>query len=381
MSRSNKSPKISQSTNAGGQVVTAGSIEPTSNNTAWLEELLHGIGQLHVAVMGDFFLDSHLVTDPSLAEVSLETGLAAHQVVELEHSPGAAGNVVRNLAALGTGRISAIGFTGEDGTGWELRRGLTELNCDLSHFHAVSECHTPTYLKPRTLGVAGIPGEHERYDTQNRLPTPETVIKKLCNSLDKLAPELDVLIITDQVSVADSGVMCEPLINVVAGLSAKYPQLKIVVDSRYRLTRYRNVIAKTNERELFHNAGLPIPSENDVIPSQDLHRAAERLAERISSPVIATLAARGTFVPGTSSLILPSLQIEGPTDPTGAGDSFVSAFSLALAAGGTLAAAVLLGNLTAATGIQQLGRTGTASPQELRRALQTWNVQNPDFFG
>ena len=53
---------------------------------------------------GRFFLDKYLDVDPALAETSLETGKTAHQVVAVRHSPGAAGTVVCNLAALGPAR-------------------------------------------------------------------------------------------------------------------------------------------------------------------------------------------------------------------------------------------------------------------------------------
>ena len=53
-------------------------------------EILDGFAQVRLAVFGDFFLDKYLVIDPVLAELSLETGLEAHQVVAMRSSPGAA---------------------------------------------------------------------------------------------------------------------------------------------------------------------------------------------------------------------------------------------------------------------------------------------------
>ena len=51
------------------------------NVRSWLPELLNAIPCLRIAVVGDFFLDKYLVVDPAFAEVSLETGKTAHQVV------------------------------------------------------------------------------------------------------------------------------------------------------------------------------------------------------------------------------------------------------------------------------------------------------------
>ncbi len=64
-------------------------------------------------------------------------------------SPGAAGTVVCNLAALGCGTLRAIGFTGDDGEAYELRKQLAALGCDMQHLHRVAARSTPTYLKPR----------------------------------------------------------------------------------------------------------------------------------------------------------------------------------------------------------------------------------------
>ena len=66
-----------------------------------LEALLSRWPGLQFVVLGDYFLDRYLDIDRALAEVSLETGLEAHQVVAIRNSPGAAGNVAANLAALG----------------------------------------------------------------------------------------------------------------------------------------------------------------------------------------------------------------------------------------------------------------------------------------
>ena len=75
-----------------------------------LNTLLDGFSRQRIAVLGDFFLDKYLEVDATLAEPSLETGRVAHQVVGVRRSPGAAGTVVNNLAALGAGSFAARRF-------------------------------------------------------------------------------------------------------------------------------------------------------------------------------------------------------------------------------------------------------------------------------
>src|SRR5438067_5207508 len=92
--------------------------------------LLSRAPDTHIFVFGDFFLDKYLVTDPGLSEPSLETGLEARQVVEVRCSPGAAGTVTNNLAALGVGHIGAVSVIGDDGEGFELLKGLQATRVD-----------------------------------------------------------------------------------------------------------------------------------------------------------------------------------------------------------------------------------------------------------
>ena len=98
-----------------------------------LHEILDGFGALRLAIVGDFFLDKYLDIDPGLNEPSLETGLTAYQVTRVRCSPGAAGTVANNLCALGVGAIHAVGYVGDDGQGYELRRELAARRVNLEH--------------------------------------------------------------------------------------------------------------------------------------------------------------------------------------------------------------------------------------------------------
>ena len=167
-----------------------------------LTELLDRFSAARIAVLGDFFLDKYLDVDPSLEEISVETGKPAHQVVTVRCSPGAAGTVVCNLAALGANQLDAIGFSGDDGEGFELRKQLALLGCRTDHLHVVADRHTPTYLKPRDVGSQQLAAEHSRYDTKNRQPTSDSLQQDLIRSLDDLLPELDAVIVLDQVEAA-----------------------------------------------------------------------------------------------------------------------------------------------------------------------------------
>src|SRR3954462_11692995 len=91
--------------------------------------------KLRIAVVGDFCLDRYLEIDPDRQEVSIETGLPVHNVINLRSQPGGAGTILNNLVTLGVGEIYPVGFSGEDGEGYELRRALgVKRGVRLEHF-------------------------------------------------------------------------------------------------------------------------------------------------------------------------------------------------------------------------------------------------------
>ena len=168
-----------------------------------LNELLTHFPRHRIAVLGDFFLDKYLEVRPELAEPSLETGRVAHQVVAVRRYPGAAGTVVNNLAALGAHDLHAIGAVGDDGEAFDLCQGLNRIGCSTEGLLRCSELLTPTYLKPHDQTVAGLAGEHSRYDTKNRLPTPQSIVDEVTLELERVLPQVDALLIMDQVEIDD----------------------------------------------------------------------------------------------------------------------------------------------------------------------------------
>ena len=339
-----------------------------------LEALTARFRDVRVAVLGDYFLDKYLDVDPALAEPSLETGRIAHQVVAVRHSPGAAGTVVNNFAALGARGIVAIGFTGDDGEGWELRKDLSALDCDLAHLHVDPARVTPTYLKPRARTCPGLEGEHDRYDIKNRLPTPARIEQALLASLAAVLPRIDALVVMDQVREEGRGALTVPLIAALAEVAPRFPQTIFWADSRGRIRRYRNLMVKVNQFEL---AGEEDPAPGSRVSDEVIRVETEALAALLGAPVFATAGERGVRVSGPASATVPSVWVSGPVDPTGAGDSFTAGAVLALAAGAARPEAALVGNLVASVTVRQLATTGTANPRDLFPALALWKEQNP----
>ncbi len=338
-------------------------------STARLADLIARFRQCRIAVLGDFFLDKYLDVDPELAEVSVETGRTAHQVVDVRCRPGAAGTVVCNLAALGAGALHAIGFTGDDGEAYDLRKELDRLGCGTDYLHRAAQLRTPTYLKPRDVNNATLEGEHSRYDTKNRATTPAILAGQMIQSLHQVIGEVDAVIILDQVEQRDCGVVTGTVRDAVASMAAENPDTVFWADSRRRIGEFAHVIIKPNQ---FEAVGKSDPRPGEEVDRDELVCAVEQMRSKNQAPVVVTCGAEGMLVSDPQWTVVPGVPVRGEIDPTGAGDSATAGAVLALCAGAQLPEAALVGNLVASLTVQQIGTTGVAHPEQLPAAHEAW---------
>jgi bifunctional ADP-heptose synthase (sugar kinase/adenylyltransferase) len=343
-----------------------------------LQQLLAAFPRLRLAVIGDFFLDKYFDIEPTLGEPSVETGKTAHQVMAIRHSPGVAGTVVGNLAALGAGTLHAIGLTGDDGDAFELRRDLAALGCHTEHLHRVPGRMTCTYLKPQDRNDPSLTGQHSRYDVKNRAAPPPGAQREVLRSLDALLPELDAVIVADQAEERDCGVITAMVRDGLADAVSRYPGVVFWADSRRRIHEFRGLIIKPNQYEaVSHDNPLP----EDKVCLEQVIAALPTLQSIAGAPVCVTRGPAGMVVAADEITVVPGVQVQGPVDPTGAGDSATAGAVLALSAGANLPEAALVGNLVASITVQQLATTGTARPEQLLPRLAIWQSQQETVDG
>jgi rfaE bifunctional protein kinase chain/domain len=331
-----------------------------------LESILTRIPHLTLGVVGDLFLDRYLDIDPDLTETSLETGLDAFQVVRVRSNPGAAGTVINNLAALGVGRVIAVSVVGDDGEGYELGQALTALGVvDARDIFPDASRRTPTYTKPMLLEDRQPRQELNRLDIKNRTPLPASTEDRVIVALKEIWSRVDGLLVLDQVSESDCGVVTTRVRQVLAELGEADPGKLILADSRQRIGKFRSVWLKPNHAECERAV------EATGQPADSVGEAALKLAQQTGRPVFCTQGEQGTWVadprPGVGlPMHVPAYPVPSPVDIVGAGDSTSAGIACAVAAGASLPAAAAFGNLVASITIQQIGTTGTASPQQLR---------------
>lgn len=321
---------------------------------------------LRLALAGDFCLDRYFDIDPDKSEISIETGLAVHNIVQVRCQPGAAGTILNNLVALGVGEIRVLGACGEDGEGYELQRALKRLpGVELSGLVASAERRTFTYTKPLVHRPGKPPEELNRLDIKNWTPTPAAIREQLVAHMATLAARTDGLILMDQVDVAETGVVTQELLGEVARSLQVHGNWLVLGDSRRGLSGWPPISFKMNAAELKAMSGVETSSVDSCL------RAVELVATRNGRPAFVTMAEKGIVgaAPGAPGVLVPSLPLRGPIDIVGAGDSVTANLTAALAAGATIQEAMELAMAAASLVIHQLGTTGTASVAQIRKLL------------
>ena len=202
--------------------------------------------QLRIAVIGDFCLDRYFEIEPARQEISIETGLPVHNIVNVRCQPGGAGTILNNLAALGVGSIYPVGCCGDDGEGFELQRALrARSGVVMDHFIRTSERRTFTYTKPLLMHSGKAPEELSRLDIKNWSPTPAALQKQLAESALAALRQADAAILLDQVDVAETGVVTKSLLQAIANATGKL----ILADSRRGLRGFPSFVFKMNRAE------------------------------------------------------------------------------------------------------------------------------------
>jgi bifunctional ADP-heptose synthase (sugar kinase/adenylyltransferase) len=321
-----------------------------------INQILPALPGKRIGLVGDLFLDRYLDISDALTEPSIETGRDAYQVIRVRSYPGALGTVINNLAALGVGKILPIAFYGDDGEGYELQQALERVPAiEKGGLYVTPQRRTPTYTKPMVGRGDEVPRELNRFDIKNRTPTPPLTEESILKLINIHWNRADAWIVLDQVSEADCGVITRRVRDRIAELAAGTPDKFVLADSRENIFHFRNVCVKPNQRETAAYPG-----------------GAAAFANENGKHVFQTLGEQGIdlFAPTGEQTHIPAYPVTGPTDIVGAGDSTSAGIACAVMAGASYEQAAAFGNLVASITIQQIGVTGTATPDQVH---QRWS--------
>jgi rfaE bifunctional protein kinase chain/domain len=324
-----------------------------------LLEIVDKLSHVRIAVWGDIILDEYLYG--KTRRISREAPVLILSYQKRELSLGGAGNALLNLRALGIEAVP-IGVVGADEAGRAVVRILEDHGISTRTLVTAAGFSTPR----KTRILAGEENTRKqqilRIDYEGPVPETAVVRTKLRKALDKAAGTCDALLVSDY---HYRTVKEDIFRSVLPGY--KNAGRPVTLDSRYRLLSFKGVtIATPNEPEVeeaLQVHGLEEP--------RMLAAAGERLLAALRSPaLLITRGSRGMalFQKGRRPLLLP---IHGPADivdVTGAGDTVISVFTAALAAGATYPQAARLANFAGGIVVMKKG-TATVGPAELKQAI------------
>ena len=323
-----------------------------------LRALVESLAGRRIVVAGDYVLDRFVFGHPK--RVSREAPVLILRFWKEERLPGGAGNTAANVAALG-GIPLAVGAAGADEEGRALAAALTARGIDSRGLVEARGYRTPT--KTRILGGAphAIKQQIVRYDVEDALPADPDLARGLAGRLSDAARGADGAVISDYGYGAVSP-------STVAALRAELPAgARVSVDSRHRLGEFADVDAATpNEEELEECAGGPLESDASLSAAGAALRARMRCGS-----LLVTRGSRGMalFADDSAPTLIPVHGTDQVADVTGAGDTVLATFALALAAGATALEAALLANFAGSVVVTKMG-TAVVTPGELSAAIE-----------
>jgi rfaE bifunctional protein kinase chain/domain len=275
---------------------------------------------------------------------------------------GGAGNAINNILALG-GLPIPVSVVGNDAEGKTLIERLTEQGIDCSGVMRVDRYKTPT--KVRILG--GMPHASRqqivRYDIEDKVELTDDESARFASLLRQQMTICHAALISDY----GYGVVTQSLAGSLTSSSKGKP---VTLDSRYNLLGYPGVTAATpNEEEAAAAAGMSLWEDEN---GHRVKEVAEALQQSLDSEaILITRGSRGMvlYEPEREALFIPVYGTDQVADVTGAGDTVIATFTLALAAGGSYAEAAKLANYAGGIVVMKMG-TATVSNEELKHAIE-----------
>ena len=312
-----------------------------------------------IVVYGDIVADRFIYGTPK--RISREAPVLILRQYRDDVLLGGAGNAINNILALG-GLPIPVSVVGTDAQGTALIEQLTAQGVECGGVLRVDRYKTPT--KVRILG--GMPHAARqqivRFDIEDSLQIAEDEAERFA------------WLLRDQISICHAGMISDYGYGVVtpslaANLTGFSKGKPVTLDSRYDLLRYPDVTAATpNEEEAAAAAGISLydaETDNVEFVGQTLQQSLDCEA------LLITRGSRGMMLLEREGkpLYIPVYGTDQVADVTGAGDTVIATFTLALAAGASYAEAAKLANYAGGIVVMKMG-TATASNEELRHVIE-----------
>jgi D-beta-D-heptose 7-phosphate kinase / D-beta-D-heptose 1-phosphate adenosyltransferase len=325
------------------------------------EAVLAQFPSRRILVVGDLMLDRF--SYGSVRRISPEAPAAVINLDRIEEAVGGAGNVARNIASLDA-HCDLLGMVGTDEAATVICRCLGETpNIEAHLVHAPKRVTT---VKSRF--VAKLHNTHLlRADVEDSSAISPELQQKVVRIAAELMPQVDAVLLSDY----SKGLLTDDVIRKIIEAARKAGKFVVVDPKGRHYERYAGADFMTpNLNELGHAVGAPVDTEEHQLA------AAQKLLDITKG--LAVLVTRGEngvlVVPASGEPMSFVATARRVIDVSGAGDTLVAGFALALASGASIANAARLANYAAGIAVSKFG-TACVTHQELGDAL----LSRPDF--
>jgi rfaE bifunctional protein kinase chain/domain len=321
-----------------------------------LKDQITRLAEPRVLVVGDVFLDEYLFGTPT--RLSREAPIPVLELDRRSCIPGGAANPAHNVAALGA-KATLAAVVGDDAEGRQLVELLRAAGVDPGC--VITDPTRPTTVKTRvvTEGSLRFPQQIARIDRISRAAIHPRVVASLGALIGSCADQVDAILCSDYLS----GLLTHDMVRIIRDICREH-DLLFTVDAQGELDKYRGAtLLRCNNYEAESYLGKRLESEDDFGAG-----LARMVGELDVALAIVTRGADGLSLAGREVPYrhLPVYRVE-VADVTGAGDTFISVTTLALAAGLAPEAAAALANTAAALVVRRVGNA-VVTPDELEAA-------------
>ncbi len=319
-------------------------------------QILSAASKTRVLVLGDVMLDQFIWG--SVARISPEAPVPVLDFERESFMPGGAANVARNLTAFNV-PTELFGATGRDHAAEQLKKLLAEQKIGCAGLVANPARHTS--VKTR---IVAHKQQVVRIDRETRDGLDAKLTAKLLAVVKAQLPKTDAVIVGDY----GKGVVTQPLLNELKPLCrARGIWLSLDPKPVHQLNLSGLSLITPNRKETFELAKLPDETRHaNPLADQNLMLAAQRLLIELHPAVLLiTLGELGMLLcqRGQKPFHIPTVAQE-VFDVSGAGDTVIATFTLAVAAGASPLEAAILSNHAAGIVVGKIG-TATTTPEEL----------------
>jgi D-glycero-beta-D-manno-heptose-7-phosphate kinase len=333
----------------------------TSVDLVALAECVEQFSSKTIVLFGDFVADEFQYGE--ISRVSREAPVLILKHRETQLVPGGGANAANNLASLGA-RVLPVTAVGDDPAGYALIAYFRRKRVDVSGVHRVKGWATPTKIRFLAGWAHTIAQQVLRVDTESKSKLPDAAQEKLRKSLSAKLGRAHALAVSDY----GFGVATPQLVQ--KAVAKHIGAMHVTLDARYELHRYGKAgitAATPNEAELEAQHRTSIGQNIEELTRTGRETVA---AMRLQS-LLVTRGRHGVALLETGGRLthIPVHGSDQAVDVTGAGDTVLAAYTLALACGASALEAAHIANIAGGLVVMKRG-TATVSREELLEAIR-----------